>query len=358
MTLHFASLTLISALVVVQPQQAVTEMGQVSGQVIEEGTNAPVSDARVIVICENDLSAPAGIPPASISDREGHYRFDALPAGRYRIAAQKAGFAPPMEPETMQRFEVAAGQSLDGVTVSLRRGGVISGRVLDSLGQPRAEVNVTALLKRLRSDDRPAGQTWSGPPLLMPSGQSQTNDLGEFRIFGLWPGDYVSAASARSNVDGAATSSATTTVASTFFPAAADVSQAEAVTVQAGETVGDLTIQLVTVPAFRVSGVVVDESGAPVANEMVMLMEGSHETGAASAFLSLATGPRGEPVGRRRTIQLRRRRPGSYTLRPSAASASAPSPTPSPSTSASIATERRAGLRIARNRRRSPLRSR
>lgn len=316
MTLQFASLTLISTLVVVQPQQAVTEMGQVSGQVIEEGTNAPVADARVIVILENDLSAPAGIPPASISDREGHYRFDALPAGRYRIAAQKAGFAPPMEPETMQRFEVAAGQSLDGVTVSLRRGGVISGRVLDSLGQPRAEVNVTALLKRLRSDDRPAGQTWSGPPLLMPSGQSQTNDLGEFRIFGLWPGDYVIAASPRSNVDGAATSSATTTVTSTFFPAAADVSQAEAVTVQAGETLGDLTIQLVTVPAFQVSGVVVDESGAPVANEMVMLMEGSHETGAAAAFLSLAMGPRGmsqsDADGR---FSFGDVAPGSYTLR-------------------------------------------
>ena len=36
----------------------------------------------------------------------------------------------------MQTFEVAAGQALDGVTVSLRKGGVIAGRVLDSFGQP------------------------------------------------------------------------------------------------------------------------------------------------------------------------------------------------------------------------------
>ena len=265
-------------------------MGRVSGQVIEDGANTPVAGARVFVLLENDFTS-TGPPPASVTDRDGRYQFDALPAGRYRIAAQKAGFAPPMEPPTMQMFEVAAGQALDDVTVSLRRGGVFTGRVLDPDGQPSAEVSVTALLKRLHSNDRPTGMISSGPPLLMPSGQSQTNDLGEFRIFGLWPGEYLIAANARSQFGEATTlNSATTTVAPTFFPGTADVSTAEPVTVESGETVSDLIIRLVVVPAFQVSGMVVDDAGGPVEGATVILMNGPRGTG---SFLSMITGPRG-----------------------------------------------------------------
>jgi Carboxypeptidase regulatory-like domain len=290
MTLQIASLTLLGTLVASQPPQAVTPMGRVSGQVIEDGTNTPVAGARVFVLLEGDFTA-TGPPPASVTDRDGRYHFDALQAGRYRIAAQKAGFAPPMEPPTMQMFEVAAGQAVDDVTVSLRRGGVFTGRVLDQDGEPLAEVSVTALLKRLHSNDRPTGMISSSAPLLMPSGQSQTNDLGEFRIFGLWPGEYLIAANARSQFGETATlNPATTTMAATFFPGTADVSTAEPVTVQSGETVSDLIIRLVAVQAFQVSGVVVDEAGAPAEGAMVILMDASRGTG---SLLSMTMGPRG-----------------------------------------------------------------
>jgi protocatechuate 3,4-dioxygenase beta subunit len=290
MTLQIASLALTGALVASQPPQALTQMGRVSGQVIEDGTNTPVAGAHVFVIVDGDNSTSASALPESVTDRDGRYRFDTLPAGRYRIGAQKEGFEPPMDPSTMQLFEVAAGQALEGLTVSLRRGGVLAGLVLDPLGQPLAEVGVTALLKRLTSNDRPAGPTSSGAPLLIPFGQSQTNGLGEFRISGLSPGEYVIAADAQSKFDRAATSSsATTTMISTYFPGTADVAAAQAVTVRPDETVSELTIRLVMVPAFQVSGVVVDEAGAPVVGAMVMLMDGR---GTDSLF-SLAIGPRG-----------------------------------------------------------------
>src|SRR2546427_7092708 len=204
MTLQIASLTLVGTLVASQPPQAVTQMGRVSGQVIEGGTNRPVADARVFVVLDDERAAPDGSPPEVLSDRDGRYQFEMLTPGRYYIAAQKDGFAPPMDPSTMQIFEVAAGQVLDGLTVSLRRGGAFAGRVLDPQRQPIAGVGVTALLKRLIRDDQPAGVASSGPPLLMPSGQGQTNDLGEFRIFGLWPGEYVIVATAQSKFGGAA----------------------------------------------------------------------------------------------------------------------------------------------------------
>jgi len=288
MTLQIASLTLVGTLVASQPAQAVTQMSRVSGQVIEDGTNRPVSDARVFVVLDDERAAPDSSPPEVLSDRVGRYQFDMLTPGRYHIAAQKDGFAPPMDPSTMQIFEVAAGQVLDGLTVSLRRGGAFAGRVLDPKGQPIANVGVTALLKRLNRDDQPAGVASSGPPLLMPSGQGQTNDLGEFRIVGLWPGEYVIVATPQSKFGGAATQpAAATTTTATYFPGTADVSAAQPVAVQLDETVSDLIIPLVSVPAFEISGVVVDRAGAPVANAMVMLMGGQRGT---DFLLSLVAG--------------------------------------------------------------------
>jgi hypothetical protein len=193
-----------------------------------------------------------------------------------------------MDPSTMQVFDVAAGQDLEGLNVSLRRGGAFTGRVLDPQGQPIANIGVTALLKRLKRNDQPAGVPSSGPPLLMPSGQGQTNDLGEFRIFGLWPGEYVIVATAQSKFGGAATQpSAAMTPTATYFPGTADVSAAQPVVIQSDETVSDLVIPMVSVAAFKISGVVVDRAGAPVANAMVMLMGGQRGT---DLLLSLVVG--------------------------------------------------------------------
>jgi hypothetical protein len=293
MTLHIASLTLMGTLVASHSPQAITQMSRVSGQVIEDGMNTPVAGARVFVVLDDGRAVPDGSPPEAreaLSDRDGRYQFDTLPPGRYHIAAQTDGFAPPMDPSTMRMVEVAAGQVLDDVTVPLRRGGAFSGHVLDPQGQPIANVGVTALLKRLNRSDQPAGVSPFGAPLLMPSGQGQTNDLGEFRIFGLWPGEYLIVATAPPKFGGAATQpSAAMTTTATYFPGTADVSAAQPVAVQSGQTVSDLTIPLVSVAAFKVSGVVVDAAGGPVANAMVMLMMGGqHGT---DLFFSLVVGP-------------------------------------------------------------------
>jgi carboxypeptidase family protein len=288
MTLQIASVILVGTLVASQPRQAVTQMSRVSGQVIEDGTNTPVADARVFVVLDDERAAPDGFPPEALSDRDGRYQFDVLTPGRYHIAAQKDGFAPPMDPSTMQIFEVAAGQVLDGLTVPLRRGGAFAGRVLDPQGQPITNVGVIALLKRLNRNDQPGGVASSGPPLLMPSGQGQTNDLGEFRISGLWPGEYVIVANAQSKFGGIATQPSATTTTATYFPGTADVSAAQPVAVQSDETVSDLIIPLVSVPAFKISGVVVDGAGAPVTNAVVMLMGGRRGT---DLLLSLVVGP-------------------------------------------------------------------
>src|SRR6266545_1439158 len=81
MALLIVRLTLVGTLVASQPLQAVAQMGRVSGQVTENGTNRPVAGARVFVVRDGALVTPTGSPPATVTDQDGLYRFDALPAG-------------------------------------------------------------------------------------------------------------------------------------------------------------------------------------------------------------------------------------------------------------------------------------
>jgi hypothetical protein len=109
----------------------------------------------------------------------------------------------------------------------------------------------------------------------MPAGQSvQTNDLGEFRIFGLPAGEYFVAASGGSNFGFAtATTSAGPAAAAvfTYYPGTPDASAAQPVTVAAAQVATGIVFRILTAQTYQVSGIVVDEKGAPVAGAMVML---------------------------------------------------------------------------------------
>jgi hypothetical protein len=63
--------------------------------------------------------------------------------------------------------------------------------------------------------------------------------------------------------------------APTYYPGTTERHSAQVITVRAGETVGDVSFSVVSSAAFNVSGVVVDERGAPLTGAMVTLMAGS-----------------------------------------------------------------------------------
>jgi len=264
-------------------------MAEVTGQVLEARTNTPVAGAQVFVLLESQLSYPLEPPPTVGTDENGRYRFDSLTPGRYRIAAQKDGFAPPMDPWKMQAFVVGAGQILPDVTVLIQRGATIAGRVVDPSGQPVVRVNVAALLKRLDARGVSTESTSFGAPLLIPFGHDQTSNNGEFRIVGLAGGEYVLAAGTVSNHSAVnVMSPAKTAAAVTYFPGTADPAAAQPVSVEAGEIVSEVEVRIVTVRAFVVSGVVTDDLGRPLQDATVTLMSNQ---GGVEPLLSLMMAP-------------------------------------------------------------------
>ena len=62
------------------------------------------------------------------------------------------------------------------------------------------------------------------------------------------------------------------TTTTTYYPGTADQAGAQVITVAAGAEVSNIVFTLQSAPAYRVSGMVVDENGAPIAHAMVMLM--------------------------------------------------------------------------------------
>ena len=109
-------------------------------------------------------------------------------------SASKSGFVSVQYGQTRpfeqgKPIELADKQALDNADIGMPRGGVISGRIVDEFGDAVAG----------RLGHRDAADVVERTTPLTPAGRiGQTNDLGQYRIYGLPPGDYyVSATCAR-----------------------------------------------------------------------------------------------------------------------------------------------------------------
>src|SRR5439155_17952483 len=84
-------------------------------------------------------------------------------------------------------IDLGRGQTLTELKVRLTPQAVITGRVLDEEREPAPYAQIMALRYRY---------TQTGKQLI-PMGSASTNDLGEYRVFGLAPGRYFLSAAMR-----------------------------------------------------------------------------------------------------------------------------------------------------------------
>jgi Carboxypeptidase regulatory-like domain len=241
-----------------QPKEAKAGTATISGRVTLNGE--PV--ANVVVA----LQSPPGLPPSPgirvKTDGAGQFRFTGVKAGRYVLGALAPGFISPTDqPYGPQGalITVSEGENMDGVSIELKRGGAIAGRVTDSRRRAIAEENV--VLMKLDEQGRP--QHFYDP---MNAYLRTTDDRGFYRIFGLPAGRYLVGVGHRPQ-DFSPLGGRRIFYPQTFHPDATEESKAEVIELsEGGEATGvDITVAE-TKRTYLVSGRIVDaDTGQPVA---------------------------------------------------------------------------------------------
>lgn len=186
--------------VLVQPSATPSSVATLSGRVVEDGSHAPVPGATVTLVPERRSPPPVSFPTPPLqatTDQDGRYVFEGVAPGVYLVNAHKTGFAARPIERMPPRVQLRAGERSENIDIVLLRGGAIAGRVLDQSGQALADFRVMAM-RTAPGGRGPVG----GPPVLLPAGSSQTNDIGEFRVFGLPAGEYYLQAAPRPDFPG------------------------------------------------------------------------------------------------------------------------------------------------------------
>jgi Carboxypeptidase regulatory-like domain len=246
-------------------QQPAASSAQVVGRVVDADSKAPIAGARVMLAPVRTPRSPVApmTPVSTLTDNRGRFAFADIEAGRFRVTVLRAGYV--FDPINAPTVDLHPGQpsSLD---IALSRGAVLTGRILDQQGEPLPDVRVSALR---RMPDRGDRFVMAAPA------HATTNDLGEFRVSGLLPGEYVLMADAQPIGPFTRTllapSSPAVTWAPTYYPGTTNQADAQIVVLQQADTVTDLEFRMVSAPAYRVSGIAVDASGKPVAEVMILL---------------------------------------------------------------------------------------
>ena len=282
-----------------------TGTAKISGRVVAADAGTAIRRAQI-----NINSRDANFNRVVATDGDGRYELTALPAGRYRLFVNKAGFvaleygqARPFE--AGKPLDMAAGQVLEKVDFSLPRGSAITGRVTDEYGDPITDVQVEALRYQFANGER---------QLVNAGRSSQTDDLGAYRIFGLMPGEYVVRASMRPNMPSGqrATDTEPTGYPGMYYPGVTDVTQAQTVTAALGQEVSSIGFPLVPARLSRISGTVMSSGGQPLVGAAVIIRaRGSNGLGALRMNI---IGNAGGQVRNDGSFQLTNVPPGEYTL--------------------------------------------
>ena len=273
----------------------------IRGRVIEASTGKGLSRVQVRANINASGPAPSPYPWMAMTDADGRYEITGLAANTYTVVATKPNYVRSAWGEARvegpgKRIPIVDGQVLDKIDLTLTRAGVVTGKIVDEFGDPVTDVFVTAMRYQYIQGSRRLTQSGRG---------GQTNDIGDFRIYGLTPGQYFVSATLRNFNGMNADTSDRSAYAPTFYPGTGNVAQAQRLSIAPGQTISSINVTLLPIQTAKVSGMVLDADGKPVANAFVSVMQ------RVGATMTSNAGAQTRPDGRF-TLNLT---PGDYSLR-------------------------------------------
>ena len=247
------------------PADAKTGKAGIRGRVTSADTGRPLRRAQ-IRITGGELTQPR----TASTNISGRFEVKDLPAGRYNVHVTRSGYLPltfgqrrPGEPG--KPIELSESQVAENIDFVLPRMAVITGRVIDEVGEPVAGAQIYSLQPRY----------YQGQRRLVPVGGLgvRTDDAGQYRLLNLAPGEYVVMATLRETWPLEDDPTQVIGYAPSYYPGTPNTAEAQRVKVGLGQEVTAIDVQLVPGRTATVSGFALSSSGAPLGGQTVTLSQ-------------------------------------------------------------------------------------
>lgn len=300
---------LVSALPVLflsaQTQPPADQKSALEGQVVNSATGEPLRKAhltlrRVDASGGEIGSSPAGASVVSaVTDAQGKFAFAGLEAGRYELIGRHDGFVE-QRYGARRRYRpgtpisLMAGEQKRDIVMRLAPFGSVSGRMVDEDGDPIPYVQVILLAFQYTSKGRQ----------LIPNQSGSTNDLGEYRIFGVNPDRYYLKASPPNTVRTAPDDLDGESYVTAYYPGVPDALSAAPLDVGPGQQLRGIDMALRQRRPVSIRGRAIKPAGAA---SMTLVLSTSDAAGTST---SMGVGIR-DPDGK---FQLQGVAPGAYSL--------------------------------------------
>jgi protocatechuate 3,4-dioxygenase beta subunit len=229
----------------------------IAGLVVKLGTSEPLKKAHVYLQKVDDPRSGY----STHTDAAGHFAIRKIDPGRYLLGVQHTGYVSQAygDSSSARRGAVLAlnpGRDIQDLLFRMVPWAVISGRITDEDGDPLSDVQVQAMRHYFRNGKR----TLDG------EGSAVTNDLGEFRLYGLAKGRYFIRAQMERGWHGPvldpsaddASSTSQTGYAPVYYPGTADQARAATIDVAPGQEIPGVDFTLLPIRTFQIRGRVFD----------------------------------------------------------------------------------------------------
>jgi len=232
-----------------QSKQTKEPSGTIAGRVT---VNDQPARGVIVLLLPGDPRLRNNTTSKATTDNEGRFQLRGIPAGGYQVQA----FAPALVTNNLygrqsQIINLNDGESVDGIDLALKPGGVITGRVTNGDGEPVIQEEV-----RLLSADESKNQIYFPYINMMFS----TDDRGVYRLFGVPPGRYLVAVGGEPNGLPSRTNGN-----AYYHPATSDASKATTIEVTSGSESNGVDIVIGRSKTYTASGRVVDAiTGKPI----------------------------------------------------------------------------------------------
>jgi hypothetical protein len=245
-------------------QKPLIASGQISGHVYRADDGAPIAMATVALTMEVELDGyRIPVQQSARTDNDGAYVLTQLAPGEYSLRAERRGFASSQfnragSVSDSKKIVVSSGQAIDKLDFRLFVGGAISGTVLDDEDEPLEGAEVSAI----RLTYHRGG--------LIDEAQVATvraDELGEFRLFDLPPGDYFVRALNMYTYMQETTSKPHDSISafrSTYYPGTPTTENAQKMKVRAGGETSGVRFSMSRQLTYSISGTIIDPTAARI----------------------------------------------------------------------------------------------